>query len=191
MGATAGESFGDLALDHLRGEDLRRFAANWVAARGGRLMPMRRDFDPMAVPRLLGRLWLCDFLPAERRFVYRLAGEEINDVYGRSLKGLDLEQVITAGSYTNIHRRLLATIETPGIVHVIGRIYIDSDRLLVGERVILPLADEAGEARFVLGATVIEGDWEWDERAAVGAPSHYVATLTPLDGGPARPLAGA
>lgn len=181
------DALGGLALDHLRAPDLRRLAAIWCAIRDGAPVPERRRFDPLSVPRLMPHLWLLAHDPETGRCVYRLAGEEINAVYGGSVKGRELAEVIAPDGLSKVRARVVATLETPALVHVIGRVYLEADRLLVGERLILPLADETGTPRFALGATLVHADWDWDQ-ADADVPRGYTATLTPLDGGPARVL---
>ena len=171
-------------LAHVQAGPLRELATAWLEARGEAAMPQRRAFDPLSVPALMPRLWLCAHDPGTGRFTYRLAGEQINSVYGGSIRGRDLAEVIPASGLDIVERRFRAAIEGPAFVHVIGRIYLQSDRLLVGERLILPLADEAGGARFLLGATMVEGDWHWDTAAPDVARQPH-ATVTPIAGGPA------
>src|SRR3546814_9671576 len=64
--------------------------------RADRTLPGRRQIDPAAIAGVLPHVWLCDYEPAGRRFRYRLAGESIADVFGRSLRGLWLEEFFPA-----------------------------------------------------------------------------------------------
>jgi len=57
-------------------EELHRY---WDSRRFGRLWPLRRDIDPMAIPRLLPNVFLADVMP-DGRFRYR--------VFGTALVGL-------------------------------------------------------------------------------------------------------
>jgi len=46
----------------------------WADKRNGRVMPSRRDIDPVEMKAWLAHLMLIDVLPQEPRFVYRLVG---------------------------------------------------------------------------------------------------------------------
>lgn len=62
--------------------------------------PARADFDPMAIPRLLSATLLLDVMP-EDRFVYRLAGAEIEKRYNiNSFVGKTPQETLGAKSET-------------------------------------------------------------------------------------------
>lgn len=165
-------------LGHITKPALIRFAEAWMAARGDADMPARSDFDPIAIPELLDRVWMCAYEKDEKRFVYRLAGEAINSVYGRSLRGVNLEDIIPEASYPIVWERYFSAIEEPAAVHTTGRIYLYSDRFEKGQRLILPLADENGEAAYVIGVTVFETDWDHPPREQMALDYH--TTVTPV-----------
>lgn len=68
------------ALDHLRDRRIRDLAAYWLEKRDVGPVPQRRNIDPVDIPWALPFIWLCDYLPEERDFAYRLAGEAISEV---------------------------------------------------------------------------------------------------------------
>ncbi len=165
-------------LAHVHAPDLRRFAEVWLAARGEAVMPARSALDPLEMPRLLPHLWLCAYEPDSERFVYRLAGEAINAVYGHSLRGLDLSGILPPQGYEIVRKRYLHVVTRPAAVHTSGRIYLHNRRFHAGERLILPLADDSGHPAFVVGATVVVGDWDYPEPEDL-ARDHRT-TVTPL-----------
>jgi hypothetical protein len=55
-------------------------------------LPHRRDFDPLAIPRLLPEVYLVDAL-ADDRFVYRLAGTRLEQLYQRPFKGRTPQEI--------------------------------------------------------------------------------------------------
>jgi len=126
------------------------FIEAWKAARHGRLVPRKRDFDPLAVPLLLPDLWIYEYLPAEDAFRCRLAGERVNKAWGVSIAGRMSDEVL--GAEANVHvsgvwKRVLGgpliqftTLDRPS-----------ENDLYMAERTIVPLSDDAGALIFVLG----------------------------------------
>ncbi len=60
-----------LTISH---ESVRLLYRYWHSKREGRLMPSRRDIDPIEMKAWLAHMVLVDVLPTEPRFVYRLVG---------------------------------------------------------------------------------------------------------------------
>ena len=94
------------ALDQIRDAELRELYDYWRAQhRDGRL-PRRGDIDPLEVPRLLKSLALLEVVGDAEDFVFVLAGSRIEEVHGRTLKGVTLgelreglEETPSAGDY--------------------------------------------------------------------------------------------
>jgi len=164
-------------FEHLVDERVRRFLAYWQRIRGDRRMPSRRDVDPVEIPWALPMIWLCEVVgPGDYR--YRLAGETINEVYGRSLAGLHLHDLIRPEGYDMARRRYDAAVDGPAVVHSIGRIYARSDRHYRGERLILPLSDDGRHVSHLLGITV--RDRGLPDTGRPFSPDDVVTTVTPL-----------
>ena len=70
--------------------------AYWLRLRGDRLMPRFADIDPVEIPKALSRLYILDVLPGGD-FIYRLAGEDVSDRYGPSLKGKRISEIYPKG----------------------------------------------------------------------------------------------
>ncbi len=115
---------------------------------------MRSAIDPTAIAPILSSIWLCDYLPADRRFRMRLAGEEINQLYGRNVTQCYFEDIIAPPLLDDVMRRYRRVVEEPAILHCSGHIYLASNRSEVGERLVLPLSDDSGAIMQVIGATV-------------------------------------
>src|ERR1700752_622504 len=98
-------------------------------------------------------------MPAERRFRMRLAGEEINRLYGRNINQCHFEDIIAPPLLHDVMRRYRRVVEEPAVLHCGGHIYLASDRSAVGERLVLPLTDEGGEIMHVIGASVYRADF--------------------------------
>lgn len=55
-------------------ESVRAIYRYWHGKRNGRLMPSRRDVDPLEMKSWLAHVMLVDVAPSEPRYVYRLVG---------------------------------------------------------------------------------------------------------------------
>ncbi|GAB4364023.1 MAG: hypothetical protein Kow00114_20430 [Kiloniellaceae bacterium] len=125
----------------------------WKAARRGRLVPLKRDFDPLAVFPLLPDLWIYHYERKENVFRCRLAGERINAAWGRSIAGKTSREIFGApddGIIVTIWKKIL---ETP-LVHY-GRLErLSGTRLYTAERIVVPLAEASGSPDYVLGLSL-------------------------------------
>ena len=78
--------------EEIRHANLARLYRHWDGLCGGRAMPRRPDFDPLALPALLGNLILIDVLGrAPLRFRYRLVGSKLTERIGRDMTGRSFE----------------------------------------------------------------------------------------------------
>jgi hypothetical protein len=169
-----------LILDHLDDRRIRDLAAYWLARRGTSLVPRRRDIDPVDIPWALPFLWLCDYLPEERDFRYRLAGGTINEAFGRNIGGRNLREVLPPQVYPIVRGRYLAVVDGPAILHSIGAVYLNIDRPVRGERIIFPLSREGDRIDMALGMTIHETGTIHPDHAAPGKALDIVST--PLAG---------
>jgi hypothetical protein len=139
----------------VRAPKLRRLINLWHVARDGDAgMPRKARIDPIDLARagLLPQIWLVERQP-DRRLVYRLAGEEINAVFGRSVAGAALEDLIERSQAEMVVGRWNRVLDEALVMHAVGEVYSDAGNLYSGERVVLPLADEQGAPMFLIGAT--------------------------------------
>jgi hypothetical protein len=143
---------------HVRDERLRPLLRHWLERRGDEVATPRAAIDPTAVGPILASIWMCDFLPAERRFRMRLAGEEINHLYGRNVNHCYFEDMIAPTLLADVVRRYRRVVDEPAILHCSGSIYLASDRSDKGERLVLPLLDDAGAVMHVIGASIMRLD---------------------------------
>ncbi|HYC03120.1 MAG TPA: PAS domain-containing protein [Azospirillaceae bacterium] len=143
----------------LRDPRLRRLLAHWLGLAGGRV-PSRDALDPLDIPYALPICWLCDLMPDEGfpqgRFRYRLAGDVIERIFGRSLRGVHLDELVPPADWPRVEARWLSVLALPAIGVHVGTVYDTYDTLLVGERLLLPLLDRQGRATIILGATAYE-----------------------------------
>lgn len=133
---------------------LLRFLAAWRAARAGAPMPRRRAFDPMTAPDLLPWIWLCAYDPAADDFVYRLAGEEVNAAWGRSLRGAALRDLLGPEDHPTVRRRWAEILEGPNLHYGLTRERLSALETQSAERLLAPLADDAGLPAYILGVSL-------------------------------------
>jgi hypothetical protein len=166
------------AFAHVRDERLRRLLRHWLERRGDGLAPRRSAIDPTAIGPILASVWMCDYLPADRRFRMRLAGEDINRLFGRNITQCMFEEIIAPPLLAEVIRRYRRVVDEPAIMHCDGHIYLASNRSEIGERLVLPLADDSGAIRHVIGASV----YRMELKAGEGPITReaMVETFTPL-----------
>lgn len=106
-------------------------------------LPARRDIDPVDLSDCLSVLMILETVDGGDDFRIRLAGSQVEEAHGRSLKGCLISELVPHGDeLTVIMARLRAIVATQkpdfrsGSLAAIGRGYI------AFERVALPLAED-------------------------------------------------
>lgn len=137
---------------------LRALYQNWcelAQAAGG--LPAIQAFDPMRLPRLLPQIWIVEVDAATRRLRVRLAGENINAIYGRNIGGQYFRDVYDPADLDTIVARYGRCLAEPAIFRATGSVYAAAGRLTAGERLALPMLGRGGVTDTLLGATVYGG----------------------------------
>jgi hypothetical protein len=166
-------------LARIENPGLRNVATHWNAARGTRRMPGWADIDPAAIARQLPIIWAWIYDRVADRFTGRLAGEEINAAFGKSLRGEDMATFFREYEYEKIFARHRRVVTEPCFAHGLGQVFRHARRVGIGERIILPLAADGETGDGILGATFYRnGPSELpDTTPRVGEN----VTFTPLD----------
>jgi hypothetical protein len=133
---------------------LRDIALHWQAARQGRRMSGWQDIDAVAIGRYLPIVWSWKYDRATDSFTGRLAGEEITEVFGKSLRGVPMKEFFADWQYDLIFARHKRVVTEPAFAHGTGPVFIHTGRYGSGERIILPLAADGIHGDGLLGATV-------------------------------------
>lgn len=123
----------------------------WCAMREGQDVPSRRNFDPTLLGRYLAKVYLYAFDEARGDFVCRLAGEEVNEAWGGSIKGRAFREVVGDDHHAAALARWRAIIETPLVQFGVMEDEVGRDRRRVGERLVTPVRDENGATLMILG----------------------------------------
>ena len=100
-----------IADAHLR--SLFLYWCELAQAAGG--MPQIQAFDPLHLPKVLPHIWIVEVESATRRFRVRLAGENINAIYGRNIGGQYFRDVYEPSDLDTIVARYGRCLSQPAI----------------------------------------------------------------------------
>jgi len=146
--------------DHYRDDPLLGTAlAYWIAQRGNRLMPSRRDIDPVGIPRkILPNLQLLDVIDGGARFRYRLLGTAIVEAYGEDFTGRYPDEMFPADLRDFIHGiyRNVCTWKAP--LFLSNRYVTAKGFELASKRIYMPLSDDGAEVHHIFGVLKFEYD---------------------------------
>jgi len=139
------------------GADRRLVAmhAYWLGKRGTRRFPSRRDLDPLDVAKLMPHVSIVDVAPAEPRFVYRLFGTAMADLFRRDLTGLP----VGTGVLPDQIGAVLARYETVaargiGLFHR-DRLQESANDFTPVERLMLPLGERDDAVDMIVSTVVV------------------------------------
>ena len=144
----------DELLSRTSDSALRDVANHWNEARGARRMPGWSDISPRAIARHLPLIWSWKYDAATDVFVGRLAGEEIVQAFGENLRGKTGEEFFRNRGGEVLLARHRRVVTEPAFYHGHGAVFSHARRIVMGERIILPLADDGVHGDGILGATV-------------------------------------
>lgn len=131
-----------------------RFLDAWRDARGDERVPARSAFDPTAAADLLAWTWLARFDEARGDFIYRLAGEEVNAAWGRSLRGLSLKEVLGPADHPTVLQRWREILEGPSLHYGHSKERLSALENQSAERLLLPMADPDGAVLWIIGLSL-------------------------------------
>lgn len=114
-------------------------------------IPHRTDLDPSGFPTALPIVFLCEQTPDGRTFRHRLAGEDMNALFGCNLRGRVLDDVIHPDRVAATRNAFHLTLRDKAVVHRIGPIYRMKRAVIAAELLILPLCDRNGGPASVVG----------------------------------------
>ncbi|MDQ7248793.1 PAS domain-containing protein [Dongia sedimenti] len=145
-------SFG-IFFDSIQSEALRVLAAQWAAVRGDRRMPAFRDIDPVGIGRHLRYVWAWKYDRAADGFTGRLAGEEIDRAFGKSLRGAKMAEFYTPDVYAIVFPRHRRVVTEPAFFHGTGMVFARMGYTMGGERIAMPLSEDGSAGDGILGGT--------------------------------------
>ena len=81
-------------IEDVQSEIVRAGHAYWLAARGERALPLRRDFDPpLEIPRLIPNIIIFDVFQEPLDFRYRLIGTKVRTHLVQDLTGVRMSDI--------------------------------------------------------------------------------------------------
>lgn len=116
-----------------------------------RELPRRRDFRPTNVRSILGYVFLIDVLPSDYRF--SLFGEHMAMLYGTNLSNTLLSVVGDEKLRGFLRKTYDAVVAARSFQYLRGR-YTWPDRSVPIERLLVPMADDAGKLSTIFGLTI-------------------------------------
>jgi hypothetical protein len=140
-------------ISAVKSPQLRTLLTHYLEVRGDKRMPSRRDIDPACLGPVLPIIWLSEYEAAADTFRYRLAGEEVNEIFGGSVAGRLLSDFVAGDRFRVANEDFLKVIRDEAALLASGPIYRCTDRIAMGERLVLPLSSDGATADGLLGAT--------------------------------------
>lgn len=133
---------------------LALFLEHYLEVRGQKAMPSRQDIDALRLGPVLPFIWLSDYEAEAETFRYRLAGEEVNAVFGQRITGALLSNLVQGPRFGSVNGLFLRVLQEKMGLLVVGPVYRCTDRMTLGERLVLPLSGDGETADGLVGVTV-------------------------------------
>jgi hypothetical protein len=86
----------------------------------------------------------------------RVAGEEVNEIFGLSVAGKLLSDFVGGDRFNAVNSNFLNVVREEAALLATGPIYSCTDRIALGERLALPLSSDGQKADGIIGATARE-----------------------------------
>ncbi|MEQ9604364.1 MAG: PAS domain-containing protein [Thalassobaculaceae bacterium] len=164
------------SLEGVRSVRLRRFLDVWNQTRLAEdLLPSKDGLDPLVMARagLLPHIWLVE-VPENKPPRYRLAGENIVQIFGRGLRGVSVTELFDLKGAEIVTTRWRRACKEKLGAYSIGRVYPENALPYIGERLVLPLIDKKSNSHFIVGVT----DYKMDTETSTD--SHLLEFDTPV-----------
>jgi hypothetical protein len=133
----------------------KAFFAYWDAKRRGRVMPARRDLDPIEMKDWLPGIQLIDVFENPRRLIYRLVGQVEVEMRGFNHLGHNVEEAFFAVSKDEALRNYSLTIDDQSMVYDWARYAAAAGFQVSQETIFLPLSDDGVHVNMVITFTVV------------------------------------
>ena len=143
---------------NLETPELRRLHQLWEEKRGVCGLPARRDFDPVDLKFVLGRLLLLDVLPGPR-FRFRLHGADLARVAGYDMTGKFVEDLPNEENRRVLLARCQQLLAERRPVAARMRRPLEGRRYNY-EALWLPLADDGLTVNMLLAGLIYLDDWQ-------------------------------
>jgi hypothetical protein len=129
--------------------ELTRLYDYWRGIRHGRPVPLRRDFDPVDIPYLLGNVMLVEVLDRPRRYFVRVHGTEIARRVGFELSRRMLDD-LPVPEYRDPAIAHFERVARTGLPHRAMNEMVADHHVLRFEAVLLPLSRDGARSDMLL-----------------------------------------
>lgn len=154
---------------------LKTLLEHYLEVRGDRRMPARQDIDALRLGPVLPVIWVSEYEAAAGTFRYRLAGEEVNQIWGMSISGHLLSDFVRPERFDATNEGFLKVMREEVALVASGPIYRCTDRIAIGERLVLPLASDGVTGDGLIGATTSDTMVDLDKASMSEQTTSYVA----------------
>lgn len=152
----AGQQPDMAAFGHVVATPLRELLAFYLGKRGGAKVPKRSSISPVDFRNLLSGVFLYEYDRASNDFQVRLAGNDIREMVQTVRQGSRIDEMFPPEAAAAVRERYARVCNDICVMHNIGQVFEKLGGTGHGERIALPLADDAGDVRFLIGATVYD-----------------------------------
>jgi len=153
-----------LRISDVENADVRFLFRYWRANCVGDLMPRER-FDPIPLGRLLPNIVFLKVNAATGDLIIRVAGEEIESRYGRSLRDTSVFATFPLVRRGDTSQQWTEMLQRPVPKYRIGPMAFPNGRVFKAERIMLPMSDGGADLAYVLGAVFYSSLRETEYRA--------------------------
>ena len=138
---------------------LRRFFDYWRSQFRDGDLPLRKDFDPLDVPELLGLINIMEVVRTEAggfRFRYRLWGSQVTHLFGADHTGKYIDEIVVPTRIEEVHAALASVVleRKPHFWQV--RVPLENRDYQSNRRLALPYCDADGVVSNIM--TLMIGD---------------------------------
>ena len=141
-------------LDFIESQRVRDVCEHWRSLLTGTVPPHRARLDPVEMAAALPFVWIVEKEAGPSgRYMLRLAGEEVNRLFGESLRHRFIDEIFPPPIASEVVRKLDTVSETPALVWTLGPFFEGSPDGPVGECAVLPLVGDDNRPA-LLGVTV-------------------------------------
>lgn len=142
------------AFSHLKDPLLLQFLTYYLNLRQGDRVPRRGQVSPMDFPRLLSNVFLYECDTTAQDFHLRLAGSQVAELLQTVKAGTKMSDVFPPDVFPIVLQRYRRICTELVVMHNIGKVFHLMGGTGMGERIAMPLLDNAGVPSFIIGATV-------------------------------------
>jgi hypothetical protein len=147
----------------IKSPNLRSVLRHWADARGTRRMPGWGAIRPSCIVHQLPIVWSYSYDRAADTFTARLAGDRIEEIFGRPFRQTPLSEIFPAREYDDVFQRARRVVCEPAFFRGEGLVFRQLHKFGYGERIMLPLAADGIHGDGILGCTeyhAIDGPYD-------------------------------